>query len=125
MKIFDRFKKKEEKDLQTVASAAEGVKKETKSPVSGSVLGAAVVSEKSANLQSANVYAFFVDKNANKRQIAQVIKEKYGHEALSIKIVNTKGKIKTWRGISGKRKDIKKAYIALPKGKTISVHENV
>ena len=85
-----------------------------------------VVSEKAAVKQSANnVYSFYVKLNANKAEISKEITKKYGVEPVSVNIVRIKGKTKRTKFGFGKRSNIKKAYVTLPKGKTIVVHENV
>lgn len=89
-----------------------------------------VVSEKSiAMADTQNTYVFFVPKNANKQSIAQEISDRFDVEVKSVKTAIHKGKQKRMpvkRGrmlITGKRSDMKKAYVTLADGESISLFE--
>ncbi|OYT17491.1 MAG: 50S ribosomal protein L23 [Bacteroidetes bacterium 4572_77] len=76
-----------------------------------------------------NRYGFVVNKNANKLQIRQAIKEVYGVEAVSVNTMNYLGKKKsrhTKAGfISGKENAYKKAMVTLAEGETIDFYSNI
>ncbi len=89
-----------------------------------------VVSEKSIALaDTQNTYIFFVPKNANKHTISQEISDRFDVEVESVKTSIHKGKQKRMpakRGrmlITGKRSDMKKAYVKLSEGESISLFE--
>lgn len=85
------------------------------------------VSEKAyAMSQTAGVYVFEVPTNANKLTVARAITAQYQVGVVSVNIVNNTGKTKRVyrkrRGwVSGKKADIKKAYVTLKKGDSIAL----
>jgi large subunit ribosomal protein L23 len=74
-------------------------------------------------------YAFEVDINANKIEIARAIEKKFNVTVESIRTIRCKGKRKsqmTKRGrIPGKRADFKKAIVTLKLDQKIDFFENV
>lgn len=79
-----------------------------------------IITEKNTLLQEAhNQYAFEVDKNANKIEIAKAIEKKFNVRVLSVRTAIIKGKQKTQftrRGrFTGYRPDRKKAIVTLHK----------
>ena len=56
------------------------------------IIKAPVITEKTNNLASENVYVFKVDKKANKTQIKQAIESKFGVKVESVNTVNTQSK---------------------------------
>ena len=86
------------------------IKKIISSEKAFSILKKPITTEKSTNLQQFNQYTFFVSKNSNANEIKQVIK------------INTsiqRGKLKSFKGSVGYRKDTKKAIVTLKEGNTI------
>jgi large subunit ribosomal protein L23 len=85
------------------------------------------VSEKAYGLsQTRNVYVFEVPTDANKQLIAEAVAVQYGVTVEGINIMNVKGKVKRTvrrggRAAFGKRKDIKKAYVTLKEGDSITI----
>ena len=84
-----------------------------------------LVTEKSTELSAENKYVFIVSKRANKNQIAKAVHALYKIKPVKINIINNKGKKKRLGRTWGKRKDIKKAIVALPKGKKLDIYEGV
>lgn len=81
------------------------------------------LSEKSVNLGDQNVYVFVVRKDANKHQVKEAVKAFYNVTPVKVNIVN-KQPAKRLRGSTGKQvheKGMKKAYVYLKKGETISL----
>lgn len=74
-------------------------------------------------------YGFHVDRNANKLQIKNAIKDIYGVEVVSVNTMNYEGKRKsrfTKTGvIAGKAAAFKKAVVTLAKGETIDFFSNI
>lgn len=87
-----------------------------------------VNTEKSANLQALNQYAFIVDKRANKIEIKNAIKMIYDVTVLDVNTVRYGGKRMeryTKRGlIKGKTNSYKKAYVTLAEGDKIDIFNN-
>jgi large subunit ribosomal protein L23 len=85
------------------------------------------VSEKAyAMSQTSGVYVFEVPTTANKLTVAAAVAKQYDVTVTSVNIVNTDGKSKrTYRKrqgwISGKKADIKKAYVTLKAGDSIAI----
>lgn len=110
------------------------VKKEDKkeeAPITGSkgtmyhVIIRPLVTEKAAVMESNNKYAFLVDRNANKIQIAHAVKALYGVKPIAVNVTHMPGKVVRFGRSMGRRSDYKKAIVTLEKGKTITLHENV
>lgn len=86
------------------------------------VLRRPVISEKSAKLAENNAMAFEVDPRATKKDVEIAIKAIYNVAPVKINILNTKGKVKTFRGRdTGTQKLIKKAYVTLKAGDKIEI----
>ncbi len=117
------------KDLYSETKKKSSSKKDKKSSkaerLAYRVLVKPLVTEKAANLAASGKYVFEVAKGVNKIEIAKAIFEVYNVKAISINIVNYKGK-KVSRGRQvGYRKDWKKAIVSLPEGKTLNIYEGV
>lgn len=149
MGLLDKFKKKEsskgeelkfsqkkeakvvvEKKSKIIENKTE-VKATTKksgTKLSGNaykILVSPVVSEKSAVGESMNTYTFKVAVNATKVDVKNAIKQIYGVNPKTVRVINMEGK-KTRAGRrQGRRQDWKKAMIVLSKGQSINIHEGV
>jgi large subunit ribosomal protein L23 len=89
------------------------------------VIVAPIVSEKAARHEQEGIYTFLVERAATKHHVRQAIKELYGVAPIRISIQNTEGKrVRFGRGM-GRRSDYKKAFVKIPKGSLITVHEGV
>ena len=84
-----------------------------------SIIKKPLTTEKSTNLQQYNQYAFVVSKNSNSREIKQAIETIFKVKVIKINTSILRGKIKSFKGSSGYRKDIKKAIVTLKEGNTI------
>jgi large subunit ribosomal protein L23 len=78
-----------------------------------------VITEKSAIMSEDSKYTFFVDKSTNKIEVKNAFKLVYGVDPKEVKIMNTKPKSSTRRGL--KKKGMKKAIIVLQKGETVDL----
>ena len=81
-------------------------------------------SDKSARLSQDKVYVFEVSKDSNKHSISQAFQKKYNVIPEKINISKNPRKavsFRRYRGNAGYRKEVKKAYIYLKKGDTITV----
>lgn len=82
---------------------------------------APVITEKSTLLSEDNKVVFRVPLTATKKDIAEAVEELF---KVKVKAVNTliqKGKTKRFRGIKGRRDDVKKAVVTLEDGHSIDV----
>src|SRR3989338_4215617 len=128
MSLLDALKtkhKKQEKPQKKVNDYDESSQKTGSTVRDGHSAGIMIkphITEKSARLASIQKYIFIVAPHATKRGIAHAILAHYSIKPLSIHVINTKGKAVTFRGIRGKRKNIKKVLVTLPKGKTLDIY---
>ncbi len=84
-----------------------------------SIIKKPLTTEKSTNLQQYNQYTFIVSKDSNSNEIKQAIENTFKVKVLKINTSITRGKIKSFKGTYGFRKDIKKAIVTLKEGNTI------
>ncbi len=80
-----------------------------------------VITEKATIASEENKVVFNVAKDATKPEIKKAVEALF---SVKVKAVNTqvrKGKVKRFRGIMGKQKDVKKAVITLEEGHSIDV----
>lgn len=88
------------------------------------------ISEKSyTSADIDNVYIFEVPKSANKHTITRAVESQFSVKVSDVRTVNVVGKPKRavrkrQRPASGKRKDIKKAYVGLIVGDSINIFGN-
>lgn len=80
------------------------------------------ITEKATYLTGDNVYTFDVLPQANKKQVAQAVKELYNVTPVRVRIVNRKQqKVSGRRGQGGVRAGGKKAYVYLKEGDSIEL----
>lgn len=80
------------------------------------------VSEKTARLQeSANQYVFEVATNATKGDVKAAVETMFKVKVDSVTVINVKGKVKAFKGRTGKRGTWRKAYVSLGQGQTIDL----
>ena len=75
------------------------------------ILKKPITTEKSTNLQQFNQYTFAVSKDSNTNEIKQAIESIFKVKVLKINTSITRGKIKTFKGTYGFRKDTKKIWL--------------
>lgn len=80
-----------------------------------------IVSEKGTNVADKyNKFVFKVLPNATKIEVKRAIELLFKVEVTAVNICNVKGKKKTFRQRSGRRKNWKKAYVTLKEGQDIN-----
>ena len=85
------------------------------------VIVAPVITEKSTILSEHNQVVFEVNINANKVEIKDAIESLFKVKVTAVNTLRVKGKAKRFRGIPGRRKDVKKAVVTLQDGDTIDI----
>ena len=80
-----------------------------------------IVTEKTTMASEAGAVVFEVAIDSNKPSIKEAVESLFGVKVKAVNTMITKGKAKRFRGMLGKRKDIKKAYVTLEEGNTIDV----
>ncbi len=80
-----------------------------------------VITEKSTIVSEHNQVIFEVAINATKVEIKEAVETLFKVSVTAVNTMRVKGKTKRFRGIAGRRKDIKKAVITLKDGDTIDI----
>ena len=80
-----------------------------------------VITEKATMASEANAVVFEVAMDATKPKIKEAVESLFGVKVKAVNTLVTKGKTKRFRGIAGRRKDVKKAYVTLEDGNAIDV----
>jgi large subunit ribosomal protein L23 len=79
------------------------------------------ITEKATVLSDQNKVVFKVAADASKDEIASAVEELFKVTVTKVNTIVTKGKTKRFRGILGKRSDVKKAIVTLADGQSIDV----
>lgn len=82
-----------------------------------------VISEKSMAQAAKNVYTFEIPMTANKIEVTRAINDTFKVTTQAVRIVVSKGKVKRFKGITGRRSNTKKAYVTVKKGQSIKIFE--
>ncbi|MGF1463173.1 MAG: 50S ribosomal protein L23 [Maricaulaceae bacterium] len=80
-----------------------------------------VITEKSTLLSEENKVVFEVPVTATKTEVAEAVETLFKVKVEAVNTLRQKGKVKRFRGILGRRKDIKKAIVTLAEGQSIDV----
>jgi ribosomal protein L23 len=89
------------------------------------MLKRAYITEKSMGLTRSNFYTFVVSKAMTKLSVAKLVKNRFGVDVLSVRMLNTPSKRKLQRSRKGyfTRAGIKKALVEIKKGQKIALFE--
>lgn len=79
------------------------------------------LTEKSSRANERNTFVFTVDPKASKRSVADAVELFFNVKVSRVNIMILKGKRKLFRGVSGARSDVKKAYVTLMDGYSIDL----
>lgn len=80
-----------------------------------------IITEKSTILSENNQVVFEVAIDATKPEIKEAIEQLFSVSVTAVNTLKLKGKTKRFRGIAGRRKDVKKAIVTLEDGDTIDI----
>lgn len=80
-----------------------------------------VITEKSTLMSEQNKVVFQVANDAAKPEIKAAVEALFKVKVTNVNTLNTKGKVKFFRGRKGKRVDVKKAIVTLTEGQSIDV----
>ena len=84
-----------------------------------SIINKPLMTEKSTNLNQFNQYSFIVSKDSNVIEIKSAIEKIFKVKVTKVNTLILRGKIKSFKGSSGYRNDLKKAIVTLAEGNTI------
>jgi large subunit ribosomal protein L23 len=82
---------------------------------------APVITEKATLLSEQNKVVFRVAGDATKDEIAAAVEALFKVNVTKVNTINVKGKTKRFRGIIGRRADVKKAIVTLADGQSIDI----
>ena len=85
------------------------------------VIVAPMITEKATLLSEQNKVVFQVAMDSTKDEIAAAVEELFKVKVIKVNTLITKGKTKRFRGILGRRSDVKKAIVTLQEGQTIDI----
>ncbi|MBV8939184.1 MAG: 50S ribosomal protein L23 [Alphaproteobacteria bacterium] len=89
------------------------------------IIRAPVVTEKSTAASEHNKVTFQVALGADKDQIKAAVEALFGVTVVKVNTLLREGKTKRFRGVPGKRPDVKKAVVTLAAGQSIDVAAGV
>jgi large subunit ribosomal protein L23 len=84
-----------------------------------SIIQKPLMTEKSTNLNQYNQYSFVVSKDSNTYEIKTAIEKIFKVKVTKVNTSILRGKLKSFKGTVGYRKDAKKAIVTLAEGNTI------
>jgi large subunit ribosomal protein L23 len=82
---------------------------------------ARVITENATLLSEQNKVVFQVSADASKDEIAAAVEALFKVNVTKVNTLNVKGKTKRFRGIVGRRSDVKKAIVTLAEGQSIDI----
>jgi large subunit ribosomal protein L23 len=82
---------------------------------------APLITEKATILSDQNKIVFKVPLTATKKDVKSAIEALFKVKVVSVNTILVKGKTKRFRGVEGKRSDVKKAIVTLAAGQSIDV----
>jgi large subunit ribosomal protein L23 len=80
-----------------------------------------IITEKATLLSEHGKIVFQVPLTATKKEIAEAVEELFKVKVTKVNTIRLKGKTKRFRGVAGKRSDVKKAVVTLQEGHAIDV----
>ena len=84
-----------------------------------SIIKKPLMTEKSTNLNQYNQYSFIVSKDSCSNEIKKAIEKIFKVKVTKVNTSVMRGKLKTFKGNLGYKKDFKKAVVTLAEGNTI------
>ena len=84
-----------------------------------------LVTEKATQLSEYNKMVFAVPVNASKLEVKSSIEKIFSVKVKTVNTIVLKGKLKRFKGILGKRSNLKKAIVTLAPGNTIDLSVGV
>jgi large subunit ribosomal protein L23 len=79
------------------------------------------ITEKSTLVSEHNQVIFNVRRDATKPQIHAAVEVLFNVKVKAVNTLNRKGKIKRFKGVLGRRSDVKKAIVTLEDGQSIDI----
>lgn len=80
-----------------------------------------LITEKTTMIAENNTYTFEVLKDATRVDVKNAIEAIFNVKVENVNILNQTGKTKRFKGITGKRNNVKKAYVRLQEGQVLDL----
>ena len=84
-----------------------------------SIIKKSMMAEKSTNLNQYNQYSFIVSNNSSSYEVKKAIEKIFKVKVTKVNTLIMRGKLKSFKGSLGYKKDYKKAIVTLSEGNTI------
>jgi large subunit ribosomal protein L23 len=81
------------------------------------------ISEKAIYLAERGIYVFEVPSDTNKIEVAKAVEAAFKVKVTDVNMVIAKGKIKRFKQLVGRERDIKKAMVKVKAGQSIALFE--
>ena len=81
------------------------------------------VTEKAIALAEKGIYVFDVPTSTNKIEVTKAVEAAFSVNVVDVNIAIIKGKVKRYKQVLGRQRDVKKAMVRLQAGQTISLFE--
>ena len=81
------------------------------------------ISEKAIYLAERGIYVFEVPSDANKIEVAKAVEAAFKVNVTDVNMAISKGKLKRFKQVYGRQKDVKKAMVKVKKGQSIGLFE--
>jgi large subunit ribosomal protein L23 len=81
------------------------------------------ISEKAIFLAERGIYVFEVPAGSNKVEVKKAVESAFKVTVTDVNMVVTKGKLKRFKQVFGRQKDVKKAMVKVKKGQSIKLFE--
>ncbi len=81
------------------------------------------ISEKAMQLAQGGIYVFEVPTSTNKIEVAKAVEAMFKVNVVDVNMIVAKGKIKRFKRVLGRQRDIKKAMVKVKTGQTITLFE--
>ena len=81
------------------------------------------ISEKAIYMAERGIYIFEVPTSTNKIEVTKLVESTFKVNVTDVNMIITKGKVKRYKQIKGRQKDVKKAMVKLSPGQKIALFE--
>jgi large subunit ribosomal protein L23 len=81
------------------------------------------ISEKAMQLAEMGIYVFEVPSDTNKIEVTKAVEAMFKVDVTDVNMIVTKGKVKRFKRVLGRQRDIKKAMVKIKAGQSITLFE--
>lgn len=84
-----------------------------------------LITEKTTMLSEQNKVSFLISERATKQDVKKAVETLFKTKVTKVNVINIDGKRKRFRGVAGKRNDVRKAIVTLAEGQSIDIAAGV